>query len=137
MLDITKESLYKGIEQAVVGKRVGDIGFAVQQHAEEHGYGVVRELVGHGVGESLHESPEVPNYGKRGRGPKLQDGMVIAIEPMINMGVRNILQHVDGWTIATADKMPSAHYEHTVAVKKGKADILSSFEFIEEVLKNK
>ena len=137
LLDITKESLYKGIEQAVVGKRVGDIGFAVQQHAEEHGYGVVRELVGHGVGESLHESPEVPNYGKRGRGPKLQDGMVIAIEPMINMGVRNILQHVDGWTIATADKMPSAHYEHTVAVKKGKADILSSFEFIEEVLKNK
>ena len=137
LLDVTKECLYKGIEQAVVGKRVGDIGFAVQKHAEEHGYGVVRELVGHGVGKSLHESPEVPNYGKRGRGPKLQDGMVIAIEPMINMGMRNILQHADGWTITTADKMPSAHYEHTVAVKKGKADILSSFEFIEEVLKNK
>ena len=129
--------MYKGIEQAVAGKRVGDIGFAVQQHAEEFGYGVVRELVGHGVGKSLHESPEVPNYGKRGRGPKLQDGMVIAIEPMINMGLRNILQNADGWTITTADKMPSAHYEHTVAVKKGKADILSSFEFIEEVLKNK
>ena len=129
--------MYKGIEQAVVGNRVGDIGFAVQQHAEENGYGVVRELVGHGVGKSLHESPEVPNYGKRGIGPKLQDGMVIAIEPMINMGMRNILQHADGWTITTADKMPSAHYEHTVAVKKGKADILSSFEFIEEVLKNK
>ena len=129
--------MYKGIEQAVAGKRVGDIGFAIQKHAEEHGYGVVRELVGHGVGKSLHESPEVPNYGKRGRGPKLQDGMVIAIEPMINMGVRNILQHADGWTISTADKLPSAHYEHTVVVKKGKADILSNFEFIEEVLKNK
>jgi methionyl aminopeptidase len=137
LLDVTKESLYKGIEQAVVGKRVGDIGFAVQQHAEAHGYGVVRELVGHGVGKSLHESPEVPNYGKRGRGPKMQDGLVIAIEPMINMGVRNVLQHADGWTITTADNLPSAHYEHTVAVRKGKVDILSSFEFIEEVLKNK
>tara|TARA_B110000467_G_C18335558_1_gene497295 strand:+ start:2066 stop:2842 length:777 start_codon:yes stop_codon:yes gene_type:complete len=137
LLDVTKESLYKGIEQAIVGKRVGDIGFAVQQHAEAHGYGVVRELVGHGVGKSLHESPEVPNYGKRGRGPKMQDGLVIAIEPMINMGVRNIVQHADGWTITTADNLPSAHYEHTVAVRKGKADILSSFEFIEEVLKNK
>ena len=137
LLDVTKESLYKGIEQALVGKRVGDIGFAVQQHAEAHGYGVVRELVGHGVGKSLHESPEVPNYGKRGRGPKMQDGLVIAIEPMINMGVRNVLQHADGWTITTADNLPSAHYEHTVAVRKGKVDILSSFEFIEEVLKNK
>jgi methionyl aminopeptidase len=137
LLDVTKESLYKGIEQAIVGKRVGDIGFAVQQHAEAHGYGVVRELVGHGVGKSLHESPEVPNYGKRGRGPKMQNGLVIAIEPMINMGVRNIVQHADGWTITTADNLPSAHYEHTVAVRKGKADILSSFEFIEEVLKNK
>lgn len=137
LLDVTKESLYKGIEQAVVGKRVGDIGFAVQQHAETQGYGVVRELVGHGVGKNLHESPEVPNYGKRGRGPKMQDGLVIAIEPMINMGVRNIVQHADGWTITTADNLPSAHYEHTVAVRKGKADILSSFEFIEEVLKNK
>jgi methionyl aminopeptidase len=137
LLDVTKESLYKGIEQAIVGKRVGDIGFAVQQHAEVHGYGVVRELVGHGVGKNLHESPEVPNYGKRGRGPKMQEGLVIAIEPMINMGVRNIVQHADGWTITTADKLPSAHYEHTVVVRKGKADILSSFDCIEEVLKNK
>jgi methionyl aminopeptidase len=137
LLDVTKECLTKGIEQAVAGKRVGDIGFAVQQHAEAHGYGVVRELVGHGVGKNLHESPEVPNYGKRGRGPKLQDGLVIAIEPMINMGVKNIVQHADGWTITTADRLPSAHYEHTVVVRKGKADILSSFEFIEEVLKNK
>ena len=137
LLDVTKKSLYKGIEQAVSGNRVGDIGFAVQQYADEYGYGVVRELVGHGVGNNLHESPEVPNYGKRGTGPKLQEGMVIAIEPVINMGVRNILQHADGWTITTADKMPSAHYEHTVAVKKGNADILSSFEYIEEVLKNK
>ena len=108
-----------------------------QQHAESYEFGVVRELVGHGVGRSLHESPEVPNYGKRGRGPKLQNGMVIAIEPMINMGRRNILQHADGWTITTADNMPSAHFEHTVLVKKDKADILSSFEFIEEVLRNK
>ena len=137
LLDVTKECLYKGIEQAVDGRRVGDIGFAVQQHAESYEFGVVRELVGHGVGRSLHESPEVPNYGKRGRGPKLQNGMVIAIEPMINMGQRNILQHADGWTITTADNMPSAHFEHTVLVKKGKADILSSFEFIEEVLRNK
>lgn len=137
MLDVTKESLYKGIEQAIAGKRVGDIGFAVQQHAESHGYGVVRELVGHGVGKNLHESPEVPNYGKRGRGPKMQEGLVIAIEPMVNMGVRNIVQHSDGWTITTADNMPSAHYEHTVVIRKEKADILSSFDFIEEVLKNK
>ena len=137
LLKITKESLYKGIEQAVEGKRVGDISFAIQQHAESNSYGVVRELVGHGVGESLHESPEVPNYGKRGNGPKLQEGMVIAIEPMINMGVRNIKQHADGWTITTLDNKPSAHFEHTIAIRKGKADILSSFEYIEEVLNNK
>jgi methionyl aminopeptidase len=128
LLQITKESLYKGIEQAVEGNRVGDISFAVQQHAESNGYGVVRELVGHGVGESLHESPEVPNYGKRGNGPKLKDGMVIAIEPMINMGERRIKQHNDGWTITTLDNKPSAHFEHTIAIRKGKADILSSFE---------
>ena len=137
LLQITKESLYKGIEQAVEGNRVGDISFAVQQHAESNSYGVVRELVGHGVGESLHESPEVPNYGKRGSGPKLQEGMVIAIEPMINMRVRNIKQHADGWTITTLDNKPSAHFEHTIAIRKGKADILSSFEYIEEVLNNK
>ena len=137
LLDVTKESLYKGIEQAVAGNRVGDISFAIQQHAELHHYGVVRELVGHGVGENLHESPEVPNYGKRGRGPKLKVGMVLAIEPMINMGVRNIHQHTDGWTISTADALPSAHFEHTVAIQQGKADILSSFEYIEEELKKK
>jgi len=137
LLQITKESLYKGIEQAIEGKRVGDISFAIQQHAEMNNYGVVRELVGHGVGESLHESPEVPNYGKRGNGPKLQDGMVIAIEPMINMGDRKIKQHADGWTITTLDNKPSAHFEHTIAIRKGKADILSSFEYIEEVLNNK
>jgi methionyl aminopeptidase len=137
LLQITKESLYKGIEQAVEGNRVGDISFAVQQHAESNGYGVVRELVGHGVGESLHESPEVPNYGKRGNGPKLKDGMVIAIEPMINMGERRIKQHNDGWTITTLDNKPSAHFEHTIAIRKCKADILSSFEDIEKVLNNK
>ena len=137
LLQITKESLYKGIEQAVEGNRVGDISFAVQQHAESNGYGVVRELVGHGLGESLHESPEVPNYGKRGNGPKLKDGMVIAIEPMINMGERRIKQHNDGWTITTLDNKPSAHFEHTIAIRKGKADILSSFEDIEKVLNNK
>lgn len=137
LLQITKESLYKGIEQAVEGKRVGDVSYAIQQHAEMNNYGVVRELVGHGVGESLHESPEVPNYGKRGNGPKLQDGMVIAIEPMINMGDRKIKQHADGWTITTLDNKPSAHFEHTIAIRKGKADILSSFEYIEEVLNNK
>ena len=137
LLDVTKECLYKGIEQAVDGRRVGDISFAVQQHAEAYEYGVVRELVGHGVGANLHESPEVPNYGKRGRGVKLQEGLVIAIEPMINMGVKEIIQLNDGWTIKTADLKPSAHFEHTVVVRKGKAEILSSFDFIDEVLKNK
>ena len=130
----TKESLYKGIEMAVDGKRVGDIGFAIQIYVEEFGYSVVRDLVGHGVGRNLHEKPEVPNYGKRGTGVKLQDGMVIAIEPMINLGVKNVIQEKDGWTIRTADRMPSAHYEHTVAIGNGKADILSSFQYIEEEL---
>ena len=137
LLKTTKESLYVGIEQFKVGNRVGDVGYAIQNYNELRGYGVVRELVGHGLGKEMHEKPEMPNYGKRGRGKKFIDGMVVAIEPMINMGMRNILQHADGWTITSADNMPSAHYEHTVAVKKGKADILSSFEFIEEVLKNK
>jgi methionyl aminopeptidase len=137
LLRVTRESLYKGIEAAVAGNRIGDIGFAVQLQAERHGYGVVRELVGHGVGENLHESPEVPNYGKRGRGVKLQEGLVIAIEPMINMGVKEIIQLNDGWTIKTADLKPSAHFEHTIVVRKGKAEILSSFDFIDEVLKNK
>jgi len=132
LLKVTKESLYKGIEMAVSGNRIGDIGYAVQKHAESFGYGVVRELVGHGVGKNLHESPEVPNYGRRGRGAKLQEGLVIAIEPMINMGTRKILQHNDGWTITTIDNKPSAHFEHTIVVRKGKAEILSSFEEIEK-----
>ena len=132
LLKVTKESLYKGIEQAVAGNRIGDIGFAVQLHAESFGYGVVRELVGHGVGKNLHESPEVPNHGRRGRGVMLREGLVIAIEPMINMGTKRILQHNDGWTITTIDNKPSAHFEHTIVVRKGKAEILSSFEEIEK-----
>ena len=132
LLKVTKESLYKGIEMAVSGNRIGDIGYAVQKHAESFGYGVVRELVGHGVGKNLHESPEVPNYGRRGRGAKLQEGLVIAIEPMINMGTRKIMQHNDGWTITTIDNKPSAHFEHTIVVRKRKAEILSSFEEIEK-----
>ncbi|TND09702.1 MAG: methionine aminopeptidase [Bacteroidetes bacterium] len=135
LLRVTKACLYKGIEQAVVGNRIGDISEAVQAHAENNGYGVVRELVGHGVGKYLHESPEVPNYGKKGAGPKMLEGLVIAIEPMINMGKRNVKQERDGWTITTSDGKPSAHFEHTIAVKPGRADILSSFAPIEEVLK--
>ncbi|MGL4806073.1 MAG: type I methionyl aminopeptidase [Bacteroidales bacterium] len=134
LLRITKESLYLGIQQAIDGKRVGDIGFAVQQHCESNNFSVVRELVGHGVGKNLHESPEVPNYGKRGQGPKLKKGMVIAIEPMINLGTRQIEFERDGWTTHTKDRKYSAHFEHTIAVGTTEADILSSFEFIEEVL---
>lgn len=134
LLTVTKESLYKGIELAVVGNRLGDIGDAVQSHAESNGYSVVRELVGHGIGLNLHEAPEVPNYGKKGSGLKLQEGLVIAIEPMINMGKRTIIQENDGWTIRTSDNMPSAHFEHTIAVGKDKADILSSFDLIEKVI---
>ncbi|MCU4175837.1 type I methionyl aminopeptidase [Carboxylicivirga sp. N1Y90] len=134
LLDATKDSLYKGIEQAVENNRLGDVGHAIQKHTEDLGYTVVREMVGHGIGKNLHESPEVPNYGKKGNGTKLKTGMVIAIEPMINLGKRQIVQENDGWTIRTADKKVSAHYEHTVAVRKGKADILSSFKFVEEVL---
>ncbi len=137
LLAITKESLYKAIDTAVVGKRLGDIGDAVQSIAEANGYGVVRELVGHGIGRDLHESPEVPNYGKRGSGMKLQEGLVIAIEPMINLGKRGVKQENDGWTIITSDRLPSAHFEHTVAVGKEKADILSSFVYIEEALEKK
>ncbi len=128
----TKESLYKGIEMAVDGRRIGDIGYAVQSHVEKFGFSVVRDLVGHGVGKNLHEKPEVPNFGKRGTGPRLQAGLVIAIEPMINLGTKNVIQDKDGWTIRTADRMPSAHFEHTVAVDHGKADVLSTFSFIEE-----
>ena len=137
LLMVTKESLYKGIEKAIEGMRIGDVGFAVQEHAEKFGYGVVREMVGHGIGKNLHEKPEVPNYGKRGAGIKLMEGLVIAIEPMINLGKAPIFQDNDGWTIRTKDGKVSAHFEHTIAVKKGKADILSSFEFVEEVLNKK
>jgi methionyl aminopeptidase len=137
LLRITKESLYAGINQAVAGRRLGDISFAIQSHCETHGFGVVRELVGHGIGKSLHESPEVPNFGKRGTGLKLQEGLVIAIEPMINMGTKNVHHGKDGWTITTADKKQSAHFEHTVAVGKGKFDILSTFDFVDEVLRER
>jgi methionyl aminopeptidase len=135
LLTTTRECLLQGIEQAVEGKRVGDIGNAVQTHAEKNGYSVVREMVGHGLGRHMHEAPEVPNYGRRGSGPKLKKGMVICIEPMINMGRRQISQDPDGWTIRAADNLPSAHFELAVAVDKGKADILSTFSYIDEVLK--
>ena len=137
LLKTTKESLYLGIEQAVEGKRVGDISNAVQTYCEKKGYSVVRELCGHGVGKRLHEDPEVPNYGRRGCGPLLKSGMVIAIEPMINLGSRNIVIERDGWTTRTRDRKPSAHFEHTVADREGKADILSSFKYVEEVLGEK
>ena len=137
LMRVTQECLDLGVEKAVVGMRVGDIGFAVQQHAEQNGYGVVKELVGHGVGFKLHEKPEVPNYGKRGSGIKLEEGMVIAIEPMINAGRAGVKFWKDGWTVSSIDGKPSAHYEHTIAVKKGKADILSTFSYVEEVLKTK
>lgn len=132
LVKITKECLYLGIEQAKVGNRIGDISFAIQQHAEKNGYGVVRELVGHGLGRSLHEKPEVPNYGKRGSGTKIQNGLTIAIEPMINLGKKEVTQLKDGWTIVTTDRKPSAHFEHDVAIVNGKADILSSFAYAED-----
>lgn len=137
LLRVTKESLYKGIDTAIAGKRLGDVGYAIQNHCEKEGYGVVRELVGHGIGKSLHEAPEVANFGRRGSGLKLQEGLVIAIEPMINMGTKQVKHWKDGWTITTADNKPSAHYEHTIGVHKGQAEILSSFDFIEEVLKER
>jgi methionyl aminopeptidase len=135
LLKVTRESLYKGIEMACAGNRLGDISHAVQEHAEKNGFSVVRELVGHGIGRNLHEKPEVPNYGKAGSGMVLKEGLVIAIEPMVNMGGKAVVHEKDGWTVRTADKLPSAHFEHTVAIKKGEADILSSFKYIEEVLK--
>ena len=134
LLRVTRESLEKGVEQAVAGNRVGDIGYAVQTHAEEHGFSVVRELVGHGLGKNLHEAPEVPNFGRRGRGPKLKEGMVICIEPMINMGVKDVYQDRDGWTIHTADRKPSAHFEYAVAVRKNHAEVLTTYDYIEKVL---
>lgn len=136
LMKATRESLYKGIEQAVVGKRTGDIGNAIQQHVSPMGYGIVRELIGHGVGKFLHESPDVPNYGKKGQGVLLTEGMVIAIEPMINLGKRHVVQESDGWTIRTLDGKPSAHYEHTVAIRKENAEILSSFDEIDKILNN-
>lgn len=132
LLVVTRESLFKGIEQAIEGKRLGDISHAVQRHAEANGFSVVRELVGHGIGTQMHERPEVPNYGNKGKGLKLQAGMVLCIEPMINLGERSIYQENDGWTIRTSDGLPSAHFELTVAVQKDKADVLSSFHYIEE-----
>jgi methionyl aminopeptidase len=132
LMKVTKESLYKGIEKAVEGNRIGDIAYAIQEYTErKYRYGVVRELVGHGVGAHLHEDPNVPNYGKRGSGAKLKEGLVIAIEPMINMGKKDVINDIDGWTVRTRDGKPSAHYEHTVCVRKGAADILSSFASIE------
>ncbi|MDR2843772.1 MAG: type I methionyl aminopeptidase [Candidatus Symbiothrix sp.] len=137
LLETTKESLSVGIEAAVEGKRIGDIGNAIQTYCEAHGYSVVRDLVGHGIGREMHEDPQVPNYGKKGYGPLLRNGMCIAIEPMINLGKRNVKFEKDGWTVRTADRKPSAHFEHTIAIRQGKADILSSFEFINQVLQNK
>jgi methionyl aminopeptidase len=134
LLKVTKESLYKGIEEFRIGKRVGDVGYAIQKHAEDHGYGVVRELVGHGLGRKMHEDPEMPNYGKRGRGKKFKNGMTVAIEPMINRGTRRIKQLKDGWTILTADGKPSAHFEHDVALIDGEPKLLSTFDYIYEAL---
>lgn len=132
LLRVTKESLYKGVEKAITGNRVGDISYAVQEHAErKYGYGVVRELVGHGLGKQLHEDPQVPNYGKRGTGLKMKEGLVIAIEPMINMGKKEVYYDDDGWTVKTKDGKPAGHYEHTVCVQKNKPDMLSSFSAIE------
>ena len=134
LLRVTRESLYIGIEQAEEGNRIGDIGNAIQTYCEKLGYTVVRELVGHGIGRKMHEAPEVPNYGRRGTGPLIKNGMCIAIEPMINMGSKHVVFESDGWTVRTKDRKPSAHFEHTIAVRNGKADILSTFEFIKDNL---
>lgn len=134
LLRVTKEALYIGIREFKEGNRVGDVAYAIQNHCESHGYGVVRELVGHGLGQKLHESPEMPNYGRRGRGKKFIEGMVVAIEPMINMGTRRIKQLKDGWTILTADGKPSAHFEHDVAIVDGKPELLSTFQYIYDAL---
>ncbi|WP_417887806.1 type I methionyl aminopeptidase [Zunongwangia sp.] len=134
LLTITKESLYIGMREFKAGNRVGDVGYAIQKYTEDHGYGVVRELVGHGLGAKMHESPEMPNYGRRGRGKKFVEGMVVAIEPMINLGTKRIKQLSDGWTILTADNKPSAHFEHDVALIDGKPELLSTFSYIYEAL---
>ena len=134
LLEVTKESLYKGIRAFKKGNRVGDVGYAIQKYTEDHGYGVVRELVGHGLGRKMHEDPEMPNYGKRGRGKRFVEGMVVAIEPMINLGTRRIKQLKDGWTILTADNKPSAHFEHNVALINGRPELLSTFKYVNETL---
>ncbi|HLF46903.1 MAG TPA: type I methionyl aminopeptidase [Chitinophagaceae bacterium] len=137
LISVTKQSLYKGIEKAIAGNRVGDISFAIQEHTwKKYGYGVVRELVGHGLGKNLHEDPQVPNYGKRGSGPKLKEGMVLAIEPMINLGTRDVYTEPDGWTVRTKDGKPSVHFEHDICVRKNKADILSDYSPIEAAEKS-
>lgn len=137
LVEATKASLYEGIERAVEGQRLGDIGAAIQSYVEERGYSVVRDLVGHGLGKHLHEAPEVPNYGRKGTGMKLQEGLVLAIEPMINLGGHRVVQERDGWTIRTSDRKPSAHFEHDVVIRKGRAEVLSTFDYIEEILKTK
>lgn len=133
----TKESLYAGIEACVAGKRIGDVSNAVQLYCEKRGYTVVREMCGHGIGKRMHEDPEIPNYGRRGVGPIIKDGMCLCIEPMVNMGSRNIVIERDGWTCRTRDRQPSAHYEHTLAIVDGKTEVLTTFDYIEEVLKDK
>lgn len=134
LMERTKESLYLGVEQAIAGNRVGDIGNAIQKYVEGFGYGVVRDLVGHGIGKNLHEKPEIPNFGKSGRGPKLVDGMVICIEPMINLGTHNVTQDRDGWTIRTADRRPSAHYELQLVVRENEPEVLMTYKYVDEVL---
>ncbi len=136
LVSVTRECLYRAIDVAREGMRIGDIGYTIQSYAEEFNFSVVRDLVGHGVGRNLHEEPQVPNYGKRGKGIKLQEGMVLAIEPMINMGDYRVRQKKDGWTIVTYDNKPSAHFEHTIVVRKDKGEILTNFEYIEEIYKN-
>ena len=135
LLNVTKESLYHGIRNFKSGNRVGDVGYAIQNYCEKRGYGVVRELVGHGLGKTMHEKPEMPNYGRKGAGKKFKDGMVVAIEPMINMGTKKIIQHSDGWTITTKDNLPSVHFEHNIAIINGNPEILSTFKYIYESLK--
>jgi len=137
LLRITKESLYLGIDQMRTGKRIGDIGFAIQNHAEQNGYGVVRELVGHGLGRSMHEDPQVPNYGRRGKGKRITDGMVLAVEPMINLGTKDVMMLDDDWTIVSSDKKYSAHFEHDIAIVNGAPDILSTFDFVEQALEKR
>jgi len=137
LIRVTKESLYKGIEKAIAGNRIGDISFAIQEHTEKkYGYGVVRELVGHGLGRSMHEDPQVPNYGKRGSGTKLREGLILAIEPMINLGKREVFTESDGWTVRTVDHSVSVHFEHDVCIQKNKPDILSNYSIIEEAERN-